>query len=260
MPLSIDSCFVKAMFLGLAFIPSYKALSCTDTLKVGVEEKWPPYSYLENGVYKGLDIEIIELILSKANFCWKYSSYPSTARTFKELENNRIDLLFAASRNKQREAYASFSLPYRTETMIIFSHKGQPERFNFNTKHTVTVNRGSFYGELFTDYRAKCKDCVVELNSTKQRFVLLQNKRVQFSIEDELTGSYILQHENFDDLTKHVDSVIHNNKVHYMFGLTAKGDMVRERLNIAIKELDSDINKIIHSYKVNLHNTNVGVQ
>lgn len=241
------------MFLGLILTFSQRVFSCAETLKISVADRWPPYSYLENGTYKGLDIDILELLLTKADLCWEYFSYPSSARAFKELKNRRIDLIFAASWNRERESFASFSLPYRNETMVVFSHIGQEKEFDFNSKSTVAVNRGSFYGNKFSDYRAQCDDCIVEVNLTLQRFALLQNKRVDFSIEDELTGIQALNYGNFYNITKRSNSVIHRNNVYYMLGLNEKGNMARGRINRAIKELDSDIGQIIRSYKDKLN-------
>lgn len=252
MSLSVNRNILKAALLVMALIFSQRVLSCAETLKVSVAERWPPYSYLENGTYQGLDIDILELLLSKADLCWEYFSYPSSARAFKELENGRIDLVFAASWNRERESFASFTLPYRNETMVLFSHTDQEKEFDFNLKSTVAVNRGSFYGNKFSDYRAQCDECIVEVNLTHQRFALLQNKRVDFSIEDELTGIQALNYGNFYNIAKRANNVIHRNNVYYMLGLNEKGNMARGRINRAIKELDSDISRIIHSYKERL--------
>lgn len=259
MSLSVKCNILKSVFLGMVLIFSQSVLSCAETLKVSVAERWPPYSYLENGKYKGLDIDILELLLTKADLCWEYFSYPSSARAFKELKNSRIDLIFAASWNRERESFASFSLPYRSETMVLFSHVDQKKEFDFNSNSTVAVNRGSFYGNKFSDYRAQCDDCIVEVNLTHQRFALLQNKRVDFSIEDELTGIQALNFGNFYNITKRNNSVIHSNNVYYMLGLNEKGNMARGRINRAIKELDPDISRIINSYKQNLQGNKVEV-
>ena len=227
-------------------------MSCDETLKVSAAQQWPPYSYLEDGVYKGLDIEILELVLTKAKLCWQYVSFPSSARAFKEVENNRVDLIFAASWNLQRERFAQFSVPYRTESMVLFSHVDNTQPFEFKGKRTIAVNRGSFYGNKFGEFVAQCEECIVEVSLAHQRFALLQNKRVDFSIEDDLTGSYTLQHGNFYNITKRIDSVIHNNHVHYLLGLNKKGAMAKERIDNAVKQLDKEISQLVMQYKQNL--------
>lgn len=240
----------SALLLSVVLLYSNAAYSCEMTLKVSVAKNWPPYSYLDKDTYKGIDIEILELALSKAKICWQYISYPSSARAFKQLKNEKIDLIFAASWSQERESFAHFSLPYRRESMVLFSHSdGVEQPFDFNSKSTVAINRGSYYGEKFANYINRCEDCVVEVNSTTQRFLLLQNKRIDFSVEDQLTGLYTLAYSNLFNVVKPTNHVIYNNSVHFMTVRNERGELARHRLNQTIKQLDQEIGDIVLRYR-----------
>ena len=238
---------VSLLSLGLMF--SKSSFACSATLKVSVAKDWPPYSYLEGDRYKGLDIEILELLLKKAELCWDYVAYPSSARAFKELKHQRLDMIFAASWSAERAEFLHYSSPYRHESMILFKAIGQNKRFDFTKESSIALNRGSFYGQKFADYSARCPDCIVPVNTTYQRFVLLKNHRVDFSIEDELTGTYALHRNHLADVIKATDDVIYSNNVHFVLARNEKGQGVRDKLNLLISKLDDDIGRIIAKYK-----------
>ena len=234
------------IILLLAF--SSQLYACEKTITIQAYKNWLPYSYEVNGVFQGLDIEALELVLAKANICWEYVSLPSTARAFAEMKKGNIDLVFAASMSDERSQFAYFTTPYRTESAVLYKHVDNAQD-NLTETTTVAINRGGFYGSEFADYRDKCQDCVIDISLASQRFYLLKNKRVDFVIEDSLAGQYIVENSEFSKQVKTTGSVIHNNMVHYMIARDSLSDNELALLNNVIEQNQGEIKALIDKYQ-----------
>jgi len=240
---------IKLLILSTFLLFASLSQACVKTLKVSVPYNWPPYAYKVGNEYKGLDIEILQLVLKEADLCWEYVNYPSSARAFTELSKGNVDLLFAASWSKERELLADYTVPYREESMMLFTHNDNERQFSFDEKSTIAINRGGFYGDKFSRYQANCPECIMEISLSKQRFFLLNNKRVDFVIEDELAGQHSMLNSNLHADIRLTDTEIHRNNVYYMVNKDVLGEAAKARLNQAIKDNDEEINRLIKTYR-----------
>jgi len=86
-------------------------------------EQWPPYLYRESatGAPSGMDWELAQAILKEAGCTLSLQAELPPARRKNEFERGRLDLQLAASVTADRKRYARFSLPYRHETMGVFT-------------------------------------------------------------------------------------------------------------------------------------------
>ncbi|WP_160290462.1 substrate-binding periplasmic protein [Pseudoalteromonas luteoviolacea] len=233
---------------------------CEETLRVSTSGNWPPYSERIGSHYVGLEIEIVELILRDAGFCWQYVELPSSSRAFKQFQENQVDLIPAASFTQPRRKYAEFSIPYRQEVMLLFTHKHNQQSMLSFTKVTssdllesfgnnlIAVSRGSVYGQPFADFRHACEDCVVETNFAHERFNLMNKKRVEYAIEDALTGVYLLQRPEYKDTIKPTAIRIYENPIHYMLRPGMLTEKQLQKLNLAIIKNSQRIEEIIEAY------------
>ncbi|KTF13529.1 substrate-binding periplasmic protein [Pseudoalteromonas sp. H105] len=228
---------------------SAKAFACEKTIKISAASKWPPFSYTENGIQKGLDIEIIELVLSKAGICWEYIVYPSSSRALNELKHGRVDLIFAASFTEERSDYAIFSLAYRIEQMQLFENTNNAKTWGKSKNIVFAVNRGSYYGALFKKYVSDCYACVVETNHLNERINLVKKKRVDFAIEEYLAGSYFIIKNGMSDFVRPTNIMINSNPVYYMLNTQRFSKREVNILNDAIKNSDAEIAELIEKYQ-----------
>jgi len=97
---------------------------------------YPPYSYLEEvqGIPRwiGLDVELLHEIANRAG----YSIEPSDAAWHEQVEQIRTgerDLAAQATLTPEREAFAIFSDPYRSETMAFIVPRGQSASYPART-------------------------------------------------------------------------------------------------------------------------------
>ncbi|UTJ05132.1 transporter substrate-binding domain-containing protein [Arcobacter roscoffensis] len=86
-----------------------KYIKNNSIIDVGVEEDWPPFDFVENGVYKGIAKDYLDLIEKKSGLKFRYN-YGYTWNELLELaKNKKIDLLPVLFKNKKREEYLEYT-------------------------------------------------------------------------------------------------------------------------------------------------------
>lgn len=228
--------------------------SCEKTLQVGVILPWPPFVFDGEQALTGIDVEISRLVLTHAGFCSQFVSLPSSKRGLVELEKGRVDILTAASFNQQRAQYSHFSTPYRREKMRLFWYEDTKYLTHdlaslLAQQKTIAVNNGGYYGKEFEQLSkvTNNKDLLVRVPLLKHRLYMLKAKRVDFMIDDEISGLYLISQEKIPGITLH-PYVIHDNPIHFMLSKkTVTMDNVRS-INAAIIDMQSNIKQIIASY------------
>lgn len=99
---------------------STAALAENPSMRIGWED-WLPYQYRDDsGELSGLDIELMNAIAARAGYdlfwhklAWKKHLW--------EVAAGSIDIAPGASRTPEREDYAYFSVPYRTEPVSLIT-------------------------------------------------------------------------------------------------------------------------------------------
>ncbi|MFD2167163.1 substrate-binding periplasmic protein [Thalassotalea euphylliae] len=236
------------IIVSLVFHISSFAHTCEKTLTVSAATNWPPLSSLENNRYQGLDIEILEYVLTKAHYCWTYVAYPSSSRAFNELSKGHVDVIFAASYNEKRASYAKFTTPYRYEIMQLFTHADIAENAPLSKQSTIAINRGSYYGANFEKYRAECPSCVVETNLVSERLNLVKLKRVDFAVEELLSGNHLINKQGISALVRATNTTVNSNPVHLMLNPQIFNEEELAKLNRAIEQSDSKIVELVEKY------------
>ena len=232
----------------LYLVTSSKVFACDKTISISVARDWPPFSYHDQGTYKGLDIEITERILKSINYCWRYYSYPSSSRALMEMKKGNIDLIFAASYSQERAAYATYSAAYRYEVMQLFASTNHDQDESFNNDSILAINRGAFYGENFNNHLKNCSECVIETNLAVERINLVKKGRVDFAVEELLAGIYIINQQKLNQYVQPINTTINSNPVYYMLNPERFNKLEVEKLNKAIEQNDEAINKLVESY------------
>ncbi|MBQ4850542.1 ABC transporter substrate-binding protein [Pseudoalteromonas sp. MMG012] len=226
----------------------YAAFACQQKVRVGINEGWPPYVIKQPDKFIGVDVDIIKNILSAANYCVSFVELPSSSRTFEQLKKGTIDMLFAASYTKQRADFATFTEAYREEVMRLYAHrdsdvvKATIEHILIN-KGTIGINLGSFYGASFSQLVARFPAQIAELPLVKQRFDLLNKQRLDYVVEDELSGRYFLKQRHYVHLLE-TAQVVHRNPVYFMFRQGYVSSQQLQVINQAInanKEITQDL-------------------
>lgn len=234
---------------------SSNAFGCDKKLSVSVGSNWPPFSYYQDNKFIGLDIEIVELILNKLNYCWEYISYPSSSRGLMEMKKGNIDIIFAASYTEERAEYAIYSFAYRYEVMQLFGSASPEAQKEISETSLVAINRGSYYGANFGKFIENCNDCVISTNLASERIKLVSKRRVDFAVEEYLAGNYIIGQENLTDKVTVTNTIINSNPVYYLLNPKTFSPQEINKLNKAIEDSDEAISQLVIDYHRKFDNT-----
>ena len=119
-------------------------------------ELWYPYQYHdENNKLVGLDIESFDAIFKQANVEYNILELP-WKRHLHMIKVGQMDVAMGASKTPEREKYADFSLPYRTEKVNLVVKAGNSQAVKLSTlddligsKYLIGVEGGYYYGEEY---------------------------------------------------------------------------------------------------------------
>lgn len=239
----------KSYILTIFLLTSPLLPACPNPIDISAGKNWPPYSYYQNKKYNGLDIEIIEMLLEHAGLCFRYISYPSSSRAFEEFKKNQVDFIFAASYTSKRAEYSTFSLPYRLEIMQMFTRRDHPKPWDMSPRATFAVNRGSIYGEQFKQLTEQCNNCIVHTNLAEERLLMLQKRRVDYAVEDLLSGIYLLQKLNLNSELTVTKTAVNTNLVYFMLNQNTLSPQQIDKINEAIRIKKPAIKALVLKYQ-----------
>lgn len=244
---------IKCLYVLLTLI-SFTNIACDSTLKVGIGQPWPPFVMVTSNGFNGIDIEITQTVLSEAGFCTEFIALPSSIRGLTELKKGTVDILPAASFSKQRARYSHFSLAYRQERMRLFGYEDtELSELGLSSlmanKKTFVINSGGYYGEEFEHLSnlARYHDLIVRVKMIEQRLYMLRAKRVDFMIDDELSGLYMIAKEQIKGITLH-PYVVHDNPIHFMYSNKTVSTAQSQKIDDAIVKLQGVISHIVVKY------------
>lgn len=121
-------------------------------------EPWPPYILInDHGGLSGLDYELVQAIMKEAGCTLQVETALPTLRRQMEFKLGRIDLTLGASDTPERRSFARFSLPYRNETVGLFTAPDNAARYRgvdgFDAllkQHVALLTpRGGWYGDNY---------------------------------------------------------------------------------------------------------------
>ncbi|WP_172449474.1 substrate-binding periplasmic protein [Bowmanella denitrificans] len=173
---------------------------------MGINELyWPPFILYEDGEFSGMEIDAINLVFKEAKICAEFVIYPNSSRMLAEIKEGRVDVLVAATETADRKKYAYFSAPYRVEIMSVYAHKSVSEtQFDIQAlarKGMIFgINSGSYYGEMISQLKKRKMLKYINLPNAKKRFSLLDANRVDFVLEDVLSGNYMVSDNQYPNV------------------------------------------------------------
>lgn len=103
--------------------------ACGCALSMAMEQ-WPPYVYLDTREQAaGLDLELARAILHEAGCTLRILPELPTVRRQRLFELGEVSLLLAATDTPERRRLARFSLPYRYESVAVFTTADKLARY-----------------------------------------------------------------------------------------------------------------------------------
>jgi polar amino acid transport system substrate-binding protein len=170
-------------------------------------DNWEPYQYSDvGGKTTGLDIELISAVTNKMNCNISYQQDTWVA-LLNKLKNGEVDMLLGASKTEEREKFALFSDPYRTEEFSLYIRKD--EAYTDRTTVSDFIHGGSKIGIVEDYYYGPEVSMLLEGSATSQYFspgmmgelnvARLLDHDIDGFLEDSFVGASLLRRKALSD-------------------------------------------------------------
>ena len=178
-----------------------KWLSDHTVVRLGVDEKFPPFEFIDkDGAYKGISASILGLIAKRLGITFKIIHNKNWGKTLEGIENNTVDVMSLITPTEEREKYLTFTKPYIKFQQVYITRKDYPsvKAFSeFNGK-TIAVSRGYAEVELLKKKYPEIRHLVVA--SPLDEILAVATGRADVSIGSLSVVSYLLEHNNIPNV------------------------------------------------------------
>lgn len=229
-----------------------KTLYAIDALIIATEE-YPPYEYKEDGVLKGLDIEIIQAASERLGIKVKVKFLP-WARAMNNVRLGKNDAMFPMFRTSEREKFLYFTTEHLGhEKNILITNKEstrQARSLEDLAGWEIGIARDNSYGKEFDEYKNIQRH---EVTNIKQLIKMAAiGNRFDAATVNELVFAYIVKELGMAGRFKKLDFVVTNQPLYIGFS-KAKGKshkQLAEDYSRVLKQLREEgvIENIIQKY------------
>jgi polar amino acid transport system substrate-binding protein len=135
----------RAIFFAVAALPAAHA---TENVVLYGDENYPPYSYVENGRFSGIDVDILRKAASRLRPAYELTVAPTPwKRGLALLENGTAFGLFPPGRKHERPYIDQYSSVILRESVVVFCNRAvmRTPRKNFPADYaglTIGINAG----------------------------------------------------------------------------------------------------------------------
>lgn len=210
-------------------------------------DPWEPYHYMDpKGQHQGLDFELVRAIAREAGCSVDYER-DSWVNLLSRIRTGEIDLISGATLTPEREQYALFSEPYRTERFAMYVRTDDADRFAGETLEELLaagmrlgVTDAYLYGPtvqaLQDDPRYVDQFVVAAVGETSATRLL--DGVIDGFLEDVFVATSVLRRRGLEDLVEpHPVALESGGEVRLMFSrATVPGDVL-QRFDAGLKSL-----------------------
>lgn len=184
-----------------------------EALTIGIIDNLPPYSYLDDGVGKGVDVEITHEIFKRLERPFNLEFQP-WARLILRTEEGTVDVIAATFCHgfEPWEAFLKRSIPTFNSVISIFA-QNKEDRQPLN--RLADIGHGQSIGKIRTYYynneleRGGDFD-TYDFKDDQLLLRSLQMGRIDYAIAEELPFAYFCRQDESCDLVKSVLTFEHN--------------------------------------------------
>lgn len=232
-------------------------LACTGVEAEGgytiVTEEWAPYNYVENGVLKGISVDIVEAIMAATDVRFRAMVLPSM-RTTLALQGEPRTIMFSLFRTREREALYQWVGPILEESVYPYRLRqaAPPPRTLEELKAATSITTrvaGLVPRQLQALGFRNLDPAAVE---SEQLYKMLYLGRADIIVGDTDSGVfYYTRKLGFDPgaLEKIPVEIVHS-ELYIAFSLDSDDDLVRS-WNAALKTLKDQgkLEQIVAKYR-----------
>lgn len=263
-PLQQLWCFLVGILLVLMAYPAV-AQQESKILRSGWYQ-WDPYQYevVKNELkhLTGLDVQLLRAVFDKMGI--ELQIDPVGWRQHQQdVKDGTRDIAGGAFRSKEREAYAYYSIPYRSEKDMLYVRKDEQQKFKFKTaeelvkilesgKHKLGVIDGYFYGSPLMQYinDPQYADRIIKVKDDRANFInLLEHKIDAFPI-DHLVGATLGWRHGWQKQVVEMPNPVFQDSIHVLFSKKTTSPELVDRFNQTLLQMQNsgEYNKVIRNY------------
>lgn len=161
-------------------------------IKVGVDEDWPPFDYLNSDKkHSGICSEYLNIISNKTGL--KFDIYASNwSEVIHKIKNKELDMLACDGKTSDREALLNFTSPYLSLDVVVVGKKElKINSFEQIKDYKVAVQNGDY---LYDALKKKFPDIkVVFTESNSEALKLVSYGKADLYIDNLPTISYFIE-------------------------------------------------------------------
>lgn len=220
----------------LALLVVLSACGLDQTLKVGVETGFEPFSYVEGDDEKGFDIDLWKAAAKEAGIKYKFIPM-GQGEMLSALQRGEIDAaLSGMTINRERKRDFDFTLPYYDTGLVILTTADN--HTIRSVKHLKDKSVATKTGASAYDYVKKVKG-IKEIHAfpeIEQAYEALVNGQVDVAIFDEANAEHYMK-EHLSGKVKIVGRKLTNEQYAFAF---QKGNRLVGRINNALRKLSEN--------------------
>ena len=228
---------------------------------------WPPFQY-ENTIYEqtfisGLDVDLANLIfgLSGNTISTKKISW---ANHQKELKTGELDIALGSFKTSEREQFAYFSDPYRTEVNVIYFRKGvKPSQIldsgtsiiNYIKKNNLKVGFIKGYSYASKEINSFISNVdnqsfIIYSNTDKKNLYSLTLKKVDLIIIDQLSAATLKEKLKLNTQVYEYKKYKEESLIYAMFSkkTTSEEDVQKFNYGLALSKKTGQYNEVFRNY------------
>jgi len=240
--------------MGILLLGGLMLLAQPATLKL-VTSDYPPFEYTENGVPRGLSVEIIQTVFHRMGQPIEIKEYP-WKRSLYMIQTGAADAAFSTNRTSERETYGVFPKEsLLSGTISFFTLTDSTIRYTGNldslSSYRVGTDRGSSYGDMFDEAVRSRKLNIIESDVPDISLRALITKRVDLYLVDDYVAWHLARKNGVTNRIKRLAPPFAPAVPAYLM-FTRKKDhsKVMARFDATLAELkrNGTIDKLIKKY------------
>ncbi|MCG8465401.1 MAG: transporter substrate-binding domain-containing protein [Xanthomonadales bacterium] len=210
-------------------------------------DPWEPYHYAaSDGQTRGMDVDFAQAMAEGAG-CEVSFERGEWAQLIKDLQAGRIDMLAGATRVQERESFASFSDPYRTESFRLHVANGDAIAGNdllslVDAGFRLGLTDGYIYGNAISAIQDNplTSGNIIYAPIAEYHFDNLAEGKIDGFLEDPYVAEAIARRQGWENRIRALPISFGSHDVHFMFSRSRLDQDTINRLNTALLQLQGD--------------------
>ncbi len=165
---------------------------------VGIDYNYPPHEFVEDGVARGFNVDILKAVAAHMNESIKFEPM-AWYDAMEALKNGSIDALCMA-KNEERKRYFDFSEPILDIKLAIFVNEEITGIAGIEDLegHTVAVEKGDIAEEILNERGIKA--FIIEADSQDEAMKLLAEREAGAFFGNYCTGIYLIRKYGYENI------------------------------------------------------------